>query len=522
VAEVIGGHYASALESAPALSADVEGLSRPDIEAFGALWFERGGETALGLAAHEAARSLFKRSLDLTAPDAALDRARRWERLGDATAYAGDMDEGGRALGESVDIYRTAMGHLGLSADARFTARDGYARALASLGWVWGQQLRFKDAAQLAEDGLRLMGEGDDIATARLLYLRARSVGLFQLQPEMREDLERALELTRRQGAATLEFEITQALHDLLIEDGKVGIDELIEHDRRVIDLARELERWQDVTRTLRMEAMMLAEERVAESWPRLDEAAEVAEAHGLREETAWIDYARAEAGFASGDWDRAWDAATRAIDIAERNAYHRAAVRTWFVLVAMALARGRRDVLEHAARWFDQYSELFPHSPYGELMHGAIDLRLAAAGIRESDGPSLDDVLAVWDETQILGSVWDASETVAQQWLARGALEDVRTWLDAMARWHDHPMTSNLGKGAHALIEARLHLAEGRRELASTLAGRAAETFRTCPAPWWLAKAIRLLEAAGTASPSLTTEGAQIEQALGVTAGRP
>jgi len=81
-----------------------------------------------------------------------------------------------------------------------------------------------------------------------------------------------------------------------------------------------------------------------------------------------------------------------------------------------------------------------------------------------------------VWDETQVAGSVWDAAETVAVAWLTGGRSEDVRAWLQAMARWHHHPLTGNLAKGTHALIEGRLHLAEGHGELASAAAHRAAE----------------------------------------------
>ena len=116
-----------------------------------------------------------------------------------------------------------------------------------------------------------------------------------------------------------------------------------------------------------------------------------------------------------------------------------------------------------------------------------------------------------MWDETQVAGSVWDAAETVAVAWLTQGGSEDVRAWLQAMARWHHHPLTGNLAKGTHALIEGRLHLAEGHGELASAAAHRAAELFRTCPAPWWVAKAIRLQEAAGGPTASLSAEADQI-----------
>jgi hypothetical protein len=78
----------------------------------------------------------------------------------------------------------------------------------------------------------------------------------------------------------------------------------------------------------MRIDATMLIEDGVDEAWPLLDRATEVAQAHGLSEQMAWTDYAWAEAGFLSGDWDRAWEAGLDAIEVAERNAYHRAVVR--------------------------------------------------------------------------------------------------------------------------------------------------------------------------------------------------
>ncbi len=519
VAELIATHYASALESAPALAKEVDqGLSREEARILAAGWFERAAEAALSVAAHDAARMLFRRALDLTTENEHLDLGRRWERLGDATAFAADMDEGGKALEHAAEFYRRAMEDDSLSADAKRTARAGYARALAALGMVWNQQLRFEEGSGLAEDGLRVIGEGDDVETARLLYLRAWSTMMFALKPEeVRRDLERAVALARAHGERALELEISHSLYNLLVEVGEIGLDRMLEHDREAIRLARDLGNWQRVVHTMRVDAAMLIEDRVDEAWPLLDEAAKVAEAHGLREQTAWIDSARAEAGFVSGDWDRAWEVGLRTIEVAERNAYHRAAVRTWFVLVAIAHARDRRDVLEHADRWFREHESIFPPSPYGKFMHGAVYLHLTAAGLTAAEAPALDDVLGVWDETQAFGSTWDAAETITLAWLSHGDVEAVRTFLEAMSRWHTHPLTTPLARGTHSLIEANLRLAEGNTDAAVSAAGRAADAFRRCPAPWWISKAIRVLEAAGGASADLIMEADEIERALGI-----
>jgi class 3 adenylate cyclase/tetratricopeptide (TPR) repeat protein len=508
LSEVIGNHYASALESTPELQHQVaEGIDRSTAGRLAASWFERAAEGALAIAAHDAATALYRRALDLTPEQATLDRARLLERLGAATAFAADMNEGAKALEDSLGLYRSLFGD----------ARRGLSRTLSSLGMVWNQQLRFEDASDLAEDGLRTIGEGDDVETARLLYLRGWSTMMFAIRPGIREDFERALGLARTHGDPALELEAAHAVYQMQVEEGEVTLDQMLEHDRQVIALARELGNWKRVVQTTRMDAAMLAEDRAEESWPLLDQAAEVAEAHGLREEAAWIDYCRSETGFVSGEWERASEAGLRVIEVAERNAYHRAAVRTWFVLTAIAFAQDRRDILEHAHRWFDQHESIFPPSPYRKLMHGAIELRLTAADLRHSDSPDLEDLLPVWDETQGMGSVWDAVETIARAWLARGDLGAVRRWLDAMARWHTHPMTRDLGRGTHALIEARLDLAEGRVEAAASAARWAADAFRRCRAPWWVFRATRVLEAAGQSTPELSKEADRIEHALGI-----
>ena len=53
--------------------------------------------------------SCFKRSIDLTPDERRLEKARRWERLGDATAFAADMDEGAAAYQKAIDFYREAI-----------------------------------------------------------------------------------------------------------------------------------------------------------------------------------------------------------------------------------------------------------------------------------------------------------------------------------------------------------------------------------------------------------------------------
>jgi hypothetical protein len=75
----------------------------------------------------------------------------------------------------------------------------------------------------------------------------------------------------------------------------------------------------------------------------------------------------------------------------------------------------------------------------------------------------------------------------------------------------------SALGRGTYRVMRGRVALASGDQSGAVTQATAALEHFRTSDAPWWKAKAIRLLERAGAADSPLIAEVEQIERALGV-----
>ncbi|MEP7159325.1 MAG: hypothetical protein ABI797_07840, partial [Chloroflexota bacterium] len=64
--------------------------------------------------------------------------------------------------------------------------------------------------------------------------------------------------------------------------------------------------------------------------------------------------------------------------------------------------------------------------------------------------------------------------------------------------------------------LVARLALARADMDGAAAAATAALVHFRSSNAPWWLAKALRLLERAGAADASLLDEVADIERQLG------
>lgn len=518
VAELIGGHYAAALESVPTLAQEVgAGLGRDEATRLAAGWFERGAEAALTVSAHDAARTLFRRALDFTPGDAILDRARLWERLGSATAFAADMDEGARAIQEAIGLFRSRLRDPGASEQDRLAGRAGLARAAASLGIVWCQQLRFQDATSLANEVLEEIGPAEDVETARLLYLRGWSTLMFAPVPAIKPDLERSLDIARGSGDQHLELEVYNVIVDVRAEEGQLSFDDLVGHHAEVAELAASLGNWPRAVRSRRMQAQLLLDDHAERSSELLDRAAELAEAHGLTEEIAWTDYARAEGGLVLGNWDRAWDAGLRALGVAERNAYHRVAVRTWFVLSAMAVARRRSDVLERAKRWLDEHEAIFPPSPYGRFMRTAMDIRFARFHLSPWPTLDVDGLLAIFNETFGWASWYSALETIVDTLLTRREFGGVEKLLDAMARWMDFPMTSELGRSMEAFLRAKLLLAQGVEEGVADRARRALEGFRTVSAPWWIARAIRLVEGIGKASSAESAEAERIEESLGI-----
>jgi len=448
------------------------------------MWFERAAGAAVEIAAHDAARALLRQSLDLTPDSDVLDRASRWQRLGDATAYVADMDEGATAYQSAADLSRQVLQHPGASPERRAEARSVHALSITSLGLVRIQQLRFKEAVALANAALEEIGAAEDLDTAWLLYLRAWGTTAWAYQPQVKLDLERAMELATKLGDRRLELEVRFQFTSAAADEGTMTRADLAASDLAALETAYELGDWQRVCKLSRSRAILLMETDGEASVAALKQASAVAEAHGLTEETAWGDYVRTELGLVSGDWKTGVAAGQGALDLADRNAYHRVQVRTWSALSPIAGATGRTDLLERAARWFAAHQAIFPGSPFGSVLHGAVDVCLARAGLIDPPTLPVEDMLPAWNETQGLPSWHAAVEEIAQWWLERNKLDPVRQVLDRVAAWHDHPTTEASGRGAEALLRARLLLAEGDEAGSSAQAATALDEFRSCHAP--------------------------------------
>ncbi|MGZ4152306.1 MAG: ATP-binding protein, partial [Actinomycetota bacterium] len=509
VAELIGLQYEQALESAPALSSDVgEGLSRSEVAALAARWLEEAARWASGIAASEAARSLFARSLALTPEDQPLVRARRLLALGEATSFGADMDEGLLRVREAMASFRAKMMSTDAAGDEIEEARDGYSRAAALVGRVFGQQLRFQDMVELADQVLGEIGDRGDAATARMLVTRALGRDMISetYLEEDRPDLERAISIARSASDHDLELDA------LAILARDVADFALIEK------AAVEHGRWDVAIKAARAQGGMLLPDHPAESLRAADRTASLAESRGFTEERAWNDYLRTECGLVSGDWTLAWEAGLRAIDLGERNAYHRAVVRTWAALVPIADATGDVDALRRARAWFVEHDDVFPDSPYARLVRSTASLAFERAGMEaistSTPGWLEGSIESEWEE---LPSWFGGVEIIVRSWLALGQIDAVRAWL---LRYDEvkGPEPSLLGRAVGALLEARTRQVEGAEAAAVAESAREALALaRNVPAPWWIAKALRELERVREASSAEVDEATAIRRRLGV-----
>jgi class 3 adenylate cyclase/tetratricopeptide (TPR) repeat protein len=510
VAEVIARHYAAAVAHSSRLSPRIDdGLVADGARRRAVDWYERASGWALAGAAHETARSLLREALAHAHDGETLLKARLLLRLGEATAYTADMDEGATLLSEAVQLYRRALAGPGAGADARV----GYAAAAATLGRVWVQQIQFDEALRLADEALAAIGESDEPGVARLLCVRGWVRATLTADRATIADLDRALSIARASGDPGLELEVLDWRASAL---GEVDLVEL-EDWQQVERLAVELGDWSRAVKAMRMHASWKVDDEPELVWPIAERAEEIARRRGQEEDLAWLDYIRAEAGFASGEWQRAMEAGRRAVAIGESNAYHRVVVRTWHVLLPIAEARAERALIEHAFAWYESRRGTFPDSPYARIVEGAAELHFMQAGLKPYQMPAVEPRLASF-ASALGGPSWiSAIETVIVSWLAGGELAGVRAALERMDRAiDDDSETSSLGRGAAVYLRALLREAEsGEPDEIARLAREALAHFRTSGSPWWIAKALRVLLAGRQARGDEIAELRRLEQRL-------
>ncbi len=381
-AAAIGGHYAEALANSSRIAATVgSGLGRTEVAARAAAWLERAGDRAIELAAHEAARAALRQSIDLTPEDDLDALGRRLTRLGDSLAGSGSLDEAIDAYARATTCFEAGLtAGTGSAAADPGTRRRDLSRAARSLASARFEQTRFAEALAVADHALELVGTDDDVARLPLdlIAIEARNA----LVNDPRSLLPEAAAVRARATALGDPDLILAALHTdvrLRSETGEDGVDEW----RDLADGYAARGRWPEATRAYLSAAARTSDAAAFEELADLTDA--LADAHGQTESRAWLAQTRAHRAFVTGDWDRAVEQALLALDLGEADSYHRVVVRTWFVLSPIAAARGDTAILERAASWFEarDREDTFPDSPYGRLMHAAVDIDLASAGLR-------------------------------------------------------------------------------------------------------------------------------------------
>jgi class 3 adenylate cyclase len=521
MADAIGHHYAAAIREAPALAADLgDDLSRGDGARAAGNWLEQAASVARAGAAHETARALLREAIDLTPATDRLDLARRKRKLGEATADTASKAEGMEILREAVDGLASLVADSAATGGPDAVTRDEAARAVAALGQHLLDSVRFADARLLAEEWLERLGAERDPSTARLVILRSAAMIYHHPEPSTMADLEAVADMLGDDPDPALRLWLMVLGYQLAAERGSGGPDDLATRQAAIIRLAREIGDVGQESRQLRFRALTAAEVDVGTALSAIESAAALTDAHRMTEEGAWVDYVRSEVGLFSGAWDAALLAGHRALEVAERHAYHRVAVRTWFVVTEIAAERGEREDLVRADAWLRARTAEtpFPESPFGLVTHYAVSRRLAAAGIADR-WVVPDGVMPGFDDPPGMPSWYASLRHVLVGLLEEGRLE---TADDAMARLlagARDPSVSAAGQAIVELLRAQVEMAHGadRQDAVVEPVRDALVVLRQVGAQWWVRHGIGLLQQADSATPPELAEAAAVGDALGI-----
>ncbi|MGZ8692935.1 MAG: hypothetical protein ACXWZT_09405, partial [Gaiellaceae bacterium] len=201
---------------------------------------------------------------------------------------------------------------------------------------------------------------------------------------------------------------------------------------------------------------------------------------------------------------------------VAEGHRFDRVGVRTWFVLLPLARARGRDDLVRRASLFFEERLKRLPDSHYARVVGPAAHLHFAAFDLEPDFVPDVESTLASFDLDHGGPSWLAAVETIVDKWLEAGELDGAQQALDRMRASLDRGHSAAVTRAAEAVLRARLLLARDEAEPAVSEAARALNLLAG-RSPWWRVKAIRVLERAEAANASLLEEAARIESELGI-----
>jgi class 3 adenylate cyclase len=368
IAQLVAEHYAAAAESVPSIGAP-DGLAREALARQAADWYERAAQAALAMSAPEAAVRLLDRSVELTAVDATLDLARRRMRRGEVLADSAELDAAVDDISAALDTFNAALPD----------AHALYGEAAYRLGLGYMQQIRFPEAEELTRTSLANLADANDAAaTARLMALHAWSVAAQGRNEGAGDEAQGARDLGATVDDAGLQVDLLEHFAATTDELGIGTLEMWAELDER----ARAAGRWRQAVMAARIRAQLGADSDPLAAMPQLEEATELAEAHGQTEQVGWTNLSRAETLFVIGDWDAALEAGERAISLGERYAYERLTFRTWMVVLPMLAVRRDASWLPRYEAWWSGAISHFPTvlSPYAIVLRAATAQWLARA----------------------------------------------------------------------------------------------------------------------------------------------
>ena len=494
VAEAIGMHYASAVESLPALSDD-PALDRHALATVAADWLERAAEASLGLAAHDAASELLRQAVDLTPALAPIERARRRLLRGEIMAEAADLSDGVAEMEAAMNVFEEGLA-TGTDGSASLLGRAAY-----RLGLAYMQQIGFAQAEALSGAVARRLeqhGHTDPADLSRLHALHAWAVAAQGRDEGALDEAAAAMALARESGDPVVELEV--------LEHSLATGDELDHADptgwAEVSERSLALGQWRLAVVSSRVHALYLSDEDPRSALPRIERSVDLARARGLTEQVGWGMLASAEVRLVIGAWDEALADAEQALAMAERYAYLRLAFRTWMVILPIAAARRDASLADRFDAWSAGTADAFPPSrspssapsPYAVVLNAATPLWLAAARGGEA-APAPDSVAEIWAP---FGNphVLAALESIADSWARGGRMDALRTLVEVAEANAAEDDTGPLMRASAALTAAVLARAMGDADGAKVNAARALEQASRIGARWWQARALRILGA--------------------------
>jgi hypothetical protein len=219
----------------------------------------------------------------------------------------------------------------------------------------------------------------------------------------------------------------------------------------------------------------------------------------------------RAEAHFAAGRWDAAVEAGLRAVDLAGAHGYYRLMVRLWFVLLPIACARERDDLIRQAHGPFETGGWRERTSLYARVIATAAYLVFAERGLEPAFVPDLESTLPSFELDHANPGWLAAVDSVVGTWIEAERYEGAERALDTMRARLARGPSSALARATEMIARARLPLARGEVIEGVAEAKRPlGELGRR--APWWRTQALRIV-----GDEASLAEARSIEKILGV-----